>query len=47
MVKLLLENGNVDVDTVDNLGQTPLSYAAAGGHDTVVQLLGGSGNSVD
>jgi ankyrin repeat protein len=47
VVKLLLENGNVDVGMVGSWGQTPLSYAAAGGHETVVQRLRGNGNAVD
>ena len=40
MVKLLLETGKVDVDSKDkDYGRTPLSWAAAGGHEAVVKLL--------
>ena len=33
---------NEDVDTKDNYGQTPLSWAAENGHEAVVQLLLGT-----
>ena len=39
MVKLLLETGKVGVDSKDDNSRTPLSWAATGGHDTVVKLL--------
>ncbi|KAK6351852.1 hypothetical protein TWF718_004997 [Orbilia javanica] len=40
VVKLLLETGRVDPDSVDfSRGLTPLSYAVLGGHDAVVELL--------
>jgi ankyrin repeat protein len=29
----------VDVDSEDGYGRTPLSWAAAGGHEAVVKLL--------
>ncbi|KAF3927190.1 Ankyrin-3 [Dactylellina cionopaga] len=38
VVKLLLGKG-VEVDLGDNLGRTPLSCAAEGGHERIVQLL--------
>src|ERR1700761_9168422 len=37
--KLLLETGKVEVGAKDRYGQTPLSWAAAKGHDAVVKLL--------
>ena len=37
-MKLLLEKG-VDVESEDGFGQTPLSWAAANGHEAVVKLL--------
>jgi len=39
VVKLLLETGKVDVDSQGKDGRTPLSWAAAGGHEVVVKLL--------
>jgi ankyrin repeat protein len=39
VIKLLLESGKVDVNSTDKNGQTPLSYAAKEGHNTVVKLL--------
>ncbi|KAI8626567.1 ankyrin repeat-containing protein [Xylariaceae sp. FL1651] len=38
-LSLLLNTGKVDVDSKDNYGQTPLSWAAEKGHEAVVQLL--------
>ncbi|EJT77594.1 hypothetical protein GGTG_02700 [Gaeumannomyces tritici R3-111a-1] len=38
-VKLLLSTGKVDIDSGDNRGQTPLSWAAESGHEAVVKLL--------
>jgi ankyrin repeat protein len=38
-VKSLLNDGGYDVDSVDDLGITPLFYAALGGHQDVVRLL--------
>jgi ankyrin repeat protein len=39
VVKLLLDTGKVDVDSMDTYGQTPLSRAAKSGHEAVVKLL--------
>jgi ankyrin repeat protein len=38
VVKLLLEKG-AKLETKDSFGQTPLSWAAAKGHEAVVKLL--------
>ena len=38
MVKLLVEKG-ADLDSKDNDGQTPLSYAVSKGREAVVKLL--------
>jgi ankyrin repeat domain-containing protein 50 len=43
-VRVLLESGKVDADLKDNrYGQTPLSWAAGGGHEAVVRVLLESG----
>lgn len=39
VVRLLLDNGQVDADSKDDHGQTPLLQAARNGHETVVRLL--------
>jgi len=39
VVKLLLKTGKVDVDSKNNNGRTPLSWAAENGHEAVVKLL--------
>ncbi|MCJ1384636.1 hypothetical protein MMC17_007754, partial [Xylographa soralifera] len=39
VVSLLLEGEDVQVDSKDNYGQTPLSWAAEEGHEAVVRLL--------
>jgi ankyrin repeat protein len=39
VVKLLLDIGEVDVDSKDNDGQTPLSWACENGHAAVIKLL--------
>jgi hypothetical protein len=39
ILRLLLVNPKVDRDTKDSYGRTPLSWAAAKGHETVVKLL--------
>ena len=39
MGKLLLETREADINSVDNLNQTPLSLAAEKGHDAMVKLL--------
>ena len=39
MVKLLVDMGKANVDPKDGYGRTPLSWAAAGGHEAVVKLL--------
>jgi hypothetical protein len=46
VVKLLLEKG-IEPDSKDNLGQTPLSWAAGGGHEAVVKLLLEKGVELD
>ena len=38
-VKLLLEDRNVDPDSSDRNGRTPLSFAASGGHGGVANLI--------
>ena len=38
VVKLLLEKG-ADIESKDDYGRTPLSWAAEGGHKAVVKLL--------
>ena len=43
MVQLLLGTGKVDIDSKDNSGRTPLSWAAENGHEAMVQLLLGTG----
>ncbi|KAF2685037.1 hypothetical protein K458DRAFT_430639 [Lentithecium fluviatile CBS 122367] len=43
IVKLLLQIGKVDVDSRDNSGRTPLSWAAEKGNETMVKLLLESG----
>ena len=44
MVGLLLKSHRVDPDTPDSCGRTPLSFAAFGGHEDVVNVLLGSGD---
>ena len=39
MVKLFLERGDVDPNSPDNSGQTPLSFAASIGHEGAVKLF--------
>ena len=40
MIKLLLATEKVNVDSKDTeYNQTPLSWAASGGHEAVVKLL--------
>ena len=39
MVKLLVDTGKVNVDSKDGAGRTPLSWAAAEGHEVMVKLL--------
>ena len=39
VVKLLINAGKVDINSKDRYGQTPLSWAAEGGHEAVVKLL--------
>src|SRR5947207_4857108 len=38
-VKLLLNTAEVEADSKDNKGRTPLSYAAMNGHEGAVKLL--------
>ena len=47
IVKLLLDTGKVEADSKDNFGQTPLSWAAQGGHEAVVKLLLKKGSEVE
>jgi ankyrin repeat protein len=37
--KLLHKTGKADIDSKNDYGQTPLSWAAQGGHEAVVKLL--------
>ena len=46
IVKVLMDNG-VDVNTKDDYGFTPISYAALKGHDGIVDLLIENGAIVD
>jgi ankyrin repeat protein len=39
VVRLLVKRDDVEVDSKDDCGQTPLSLAAVGGQEAVVQLL--------
>ncbi|TLD17067.1 uncharacterized protein PgNI_00723 [Pyricularia grisea] len=39
VVQILLDTGEVDVNTKDKYGQTPLSWAARQGHEAVVRIL--------
>ena len=39
MVKLLVERDDIEADSKDSYGWTPLSRAAQQGHETVVKLL--------
>jgi ankyrin repeat protein len=39
VVKLLVERDDVDADSKDKDGRTPLSYAVEGRYEAVVQLL--------
>ena len=41
VVKLLINHGDVDIDSEDIWGWTPLAWAAKGGHKAVVKLLAG------
>ena len=45
-MKLLLEKG-ADVESKDQYGQTPLSWAAENGHEAVVKLLLEKGADVE
>jgi ankyrin repeat protein len=44
IIRLLLAVGNVDVESKDRDGRTPLSWAAENGHEAVVRLLLATGN---
>ncbi|KAI0103902.1 ankyrin repeat-containing domain protein [Nemania sp. FL0031] len=46
-VEELLKNGNIDVDSPDGLGRTPLWWAALSGHAGVVRLLAQAGANPD
>ena len=43
VVKLLLEREDVNPDSLDEVGRTPLSYAAGNGHEGVVGVTPGAG----
>lgn len=36
---LLVKRNDIDVDSIDDNGRTPLSWAAANGHEKIVRLL--------
>ena len=38
-MEILLGRNDVDPDSLDNVGQTPLHYAALNGHGEVVEIL--------
>ena len=38
-MKILLERGDVNSDSSDKGGRTPLSYAAGSGHEAIVKIL--------
>jgi ankyrin repeat protein len=47
-VNLLLATGKANVDSKDNTGRTPLSWAAENGYEAVIKLLLATGKaSVD
>ncbi|KAI0467992.1 ankyrin repeat-containing domain protein [Xylaria cf. heliscus] len=46
-VKELLKKGNIDVDSPDEMGRTPLWWAASSGHAGVVRLLAQAGANPD
>ena len=39
VVRVLIEQGNADVNSKDFEGQTPMSYAVGEGHEGIVRLL--------
>jgi len=39
MIKLLLDTGKIAINSKDNDGRTPLSWATFKGHETIVKLL--------
>ena len=39
VVKLLVARDDVEVDSKDEAGRSPLSYAAENGHEAVVKIL--------
>jgi ankyrin repeat protein len=45
VVKLLLETSQVDIDSKDKDGQTPLLWAARKGHEEIVKLLLATGRA--
>ena len=45
-MQLLLDKG-ADIESKDNYGQTPLSWAAERGHEAVVQLLLDKGADIE
>ena len=44
IVQLLLDTGQVDVDSKDKYGQTPLSCAVGNGHEAVAKQLLATGD---
>ena len=38
-MKILLERGDANLDSADEGGRTPLSYAAGSGHEGIVKIL--------
>ncbi|KAL4780164.1 ankyrin repeat-containing domain protein [Aspergillus varians] len=46
ILHVLFEQGNMDINSTDSDGRTPLFYAALGGHESVVRLLLNHGSRV-
>lgn len=44
-MKLLVERDDVEADSKGVFGRTPSSYAAEGGHEAVVEAVGGAGRA--